>query len=341
MPKKRRQAKIPVPAWERPRGALGRQLFGRAPRFYATAGVVALVLVAVGLIGYGYWSDYWEDQRRPDSTAVRVGDTKYTLRHFTERLRVLVQQLGGPGNDAAQPAIAIPATAQQLIQEAIVLQFAADEGVFLAEGEVEEELAVRLGLSADDANFATRFQEELTRSGLTEEQYRQMVQASVLTTKLRAQLEAGVPASAESVRLRQITLTDAAEADDLKAQIEGGADFAQLAAERSLDPSTKDKGGEIGWVPRGVFDKADEDAVFALAPGGLTVVSRQGGAVLLYQVEEKAADRAIEANQKSRLTQKALQDWVEKKKEGLEVKDLVSQDADKVKWAQDHAYNVS
>ncbi len=340
MPKKRRRAKIPTPAWERPRGALGRQLLGRSPRFYATLGIVALVVVAVGLVGFAYWSDYRSGQRRPDSTAVRVGDTRYTLRHFTERLRTLVQQLGGPGNDTAQPAIAIPAMAQQLIQESIVLQFAADEGISATDDEIQQELAARLGLAPDDASFATRYQEELTRSGLKEEQYRQMVQAALLANKLRTQLEVGVPASAESVRLRQITLRDQAEADDLKAQIEGGADFAQLAAERSLDTATKDTGGDLGWVPRGAFDQVDENVVFALAPGGLAVVPTSG-AVILYQVQEKADDRPIEANQKSRLAQKALQDWVDKKKEGLEVKDLVSQDPEKRNWAISRAYSVT
>ncbi|HEU4759197.1 MAG TPA: SurA N-terminal domain-containing protein [Dehalococcoidia bacterium] len=341
MPKRRRRTKIPAPAWERPRGTLGRQLFGRSPRFYGTLGIIALVAVALGLVGFAYWSDYQAKQHRPDSTAVRVGDAKYTLRHYTARLSMLVQQLGGPGNNSAQPSVAIPATSQVLIQESVIIQFAGDEGITATDDEIKQELAVRLGLAANDASFDTRFQEELTRSGLKEDQYRRMVQAAVLSAKLESKLGEGVPASAESVHLRQITVSDEARANDLKSQVEGGADFAQLAAQNTLDTGTKDKGGDAGWVARGVMDKADEDAVFALAPGAMVVVPRASGAVVLYQVLEKAADRAIEANQKTRLSRKALQDWVDKKKQGLNVKDLVSQDRAKQKWAVSRAYTAT
>jgi len=111
-------------------------------------------------------------------------------------------------------------------------------------------------------------------------------------------------------------------------------------AERSLDTASKDKGGDTGWVPRGSLEKEDEDAVFALEPGGLTVVTSSVGATYVYQVLEKAADHEIDPTQKSRLTQRAFQDWLTKKQEGLEVKTQVLEDRDKYQWARSRAYSV-
>ena len=49
-----------------------------------------------------------------------------------------------------------------------------------------------------------------------------------------------------------------------------GADFAALAKANSEDPGSKDAGGDLGWVERGVMVKPFEDALFAMQPGEIT-----------------------------------------------------------------------
>ena len=49
-----------------------------------------------------------------------------------------------------------------------------------------------------------------------------------------------------------------------------GADFAALAKANSEDPGSKDVGGDLGWVERGVMVKPFEDALFAMQPGEIT-----------------------------------------------------------------------
>lgn len=57
------------------------------------------------------------------------------------------------------------------------------------------------------------------------------------------------------------------KAQALAEQARAGADFAQLARENSADPGSKDSGGELGWVERGVMVGAFEDALFAMKTG--------------------------------------------------------------------------
>ena len=298
-----------------------------------------MVVVAVGIVGYAYWLDYRADQGRPGSTAVQIDDTKYTLRYFTQRLKMFVQQSGGPDSEAAQPDVAIPTVADLLVDETIIRRFAQEMGASASEDDIKNAIAEGLGLEVDDPSYDERFRQELSSSGLTGEEYRQMVEAAVLLQKMQANLEQELPASAESVHLRQIVVSDAAAADEIKQQVEQGADFAQLAAERSLDSATKDSGGDAGWIPRGLLRQDVEEALFALAPGGVETFSITSGAVV-FQVLEKV-EWPIEPELKPDLAQRKLGDWLEEKRKQVKVQELVSQDEDKARWAIERAYKVT
>jgi hypothetical protein len=55
-------------------------------------------------------------------------------------------------------------------------------------------------------------------------------------------------------------------------QLRRGADFRRLAGQRSEDPSTKEAGGSLGLLGRGVTVRPFEEAAFALQPGALSDV---------------------------------------------------------------------
>ena len=338
MPKKRRQAKIPTPAWDRPRGTIGSRVLGRGFQYYGALAVGLLLVAAAGVIGYAFLDDYLETQGRPGSTALQVDDTRFRLDHFSNRLRMYVDQNGGPG--VVDRATALSEVPTLLIQEEIVRRFAGEFDITASEEEILQEIATRLGITADDETFDVVFQQELARSGLSEEEYRLMVQASVLLDKLQQNFEEEVPESAESVRYRQIIVSEQATADDIKQQLEDGADFAALAAESSLDVETKDSGGEVGWVPSGVLTPNTEELVFALEPNEITTIPLPQG-VVVVEMQEKAEDREVEETQRAPLAAGALADWIQEKRETLTIvdnMDLAGGDARKIEWALDRAY---
>jgi peptidyl-prolyl cis-trans isomerase D len=69
-------------------------------------------------------------------------------------------------------------------------------------------------------------------------------------------------ADAEAVKAAQAKAIEVAT----KARAEG-ADFAALAKEYSDDPGSRNTGGDLGWIERGVTDASFEDALFSMQPG--------------------------------------------------------------------------
>jgi len=324
MPKRRRRSRVPTPVWDRERGAIGSRLFSRNAQFYATAGVIALVLAALMIVGFGVGKNWIDDRNRPGSTAVQVEDTKYSVSYYTERLRKFIQEIGGASNQVGQnPQLALGAVSDQLIEEAIVLRFAGEKGQTVTDDEVKTQIATLLSIKPDAPDFDSRFQEELQRTKISESQYRDMAKAAALKKKLQDQFTAETPAVAESIHYRQIAVADRATADAIKKQIEGGADFAQVAADKSTAPGAKDNGGDAGWAPRGALDPDIENALFALQPGQLTLFPSQSN-FYVYQVIERQPDRPVEDSEKSNISTHAYQKWLDGKKASVTIVDHMS-----------------
>lgn len=65
---------------------------------------------------------------------------------------------------------------------------------------------------------------------------------------------------------RHILVSSEEQCNQLKSEIQTGADFAQLAAEHSLCPSGK-QGGDLGQFSQGQMVKEFDDVVFNEAVG--------------------------------------------------------------------------
>jgi peptidyl-prolyl cis-trans isomerase C len=66
---------------------------------------------------------------------------------------------------------------------------------------------------------------------------------------------------------RHILLGTEAEAKDVIAQLSKGSDFSKIAKEKSIDPGSKEKGGDLGWFALGGMVKPFGEAVAKLQKG--------------------------------------------------------------------------
>jgi len=129
----------------------------------------------------------------------------------------------------------------------------------------------------------------------------QVNQAEIQQYFQQHQSEYSVP---EQARSRHILIkvaagadakTDAAakaKAEGLLKQIQGGANFAELAAKNSDDPGSKDKGGELGFARKGMMVPSFENAIFTQKIGDTQIVKSDFG-YHIVQVEERQAAHAL------------------------------------------------
>ena len=90
---------------------------------------------------------------------------------------------------------------------------------------------------------------------------------------------------------RHILVKTEAEAKDVLAQLKKGDDFAKVAKEKSLDPGSKEKGGDLGWFSPAGMVKPFSDAVTSLKKGETTSapVQTQFGWHVIKLVDTRAA----------------------------------------------------
>ncbi len=87
-----------------------------------------------------------------------------------------------------------------------------------------------------------------------------------------------------------------AKADALLKQIQGGANFADLAKKNSDDPGSKDSGGELGFAQRGRMVPEFDNAIFTQKIGDTKIIKTQYG-YHIVQVEERQAAHAQSLNE--------------------------------------------
>lgn len=100
----------------------------------------------------------------------------------------------------------------------------------------------------------------------------------------------------EEIRASHILVADEAEAKAIKAELDGGADFATLAKEKSIDPGAAN-GGDLGFFGKGMMVAPFEEAAFALTDVGqisAPVQSQFGWHIIRLEEKRQSAPPAFE-----------------------------------------------
>jgi len=74
---------------------------------------------------------------------------------------------------------------------------------------------------------------------------------------------------------RHILVKTEAEAKEIIAHLGKGGDFAKIAKEKSMDPGSKEKGGDLGWFSPATMVKPFSDAVAGLQKGAVSATPAQ------------------------------------------------------------------
>ena len=252
-----------------------------------------------------------------DGIVAVVGDQTITLIDLRERVLGRVQrgEVPKPATDSVQRALELE-TLDDMVQEELLLQKAVDLKVEATDADVTPMVDRQVRETRSRFTTESEYRNALVASGLgTPEEYRKfmldqykrrfvlerviaklkqdgkIVPVQVSDAEVSAEFNRSkefLPPKPPTVTFKQIVImpqpTPAAKeaarvkAESLLVQLKGGADFEQLAKHASMDPLTKETGGDLGWARRGdnvpEFDRWLFGGPFlaALAPGQLSPV---------------------------------------------------------------------
>lgn len=179
----------------------------------------------------------------------------------------------------------------QMIQDALVEQAAKELGATVTDQDVQARLAE---LTAQ-VGGRQAYEQRLKESGLTEASVASKLRFAVLGEKAKKKIEDRVQVSdadvqkayAEATGARHILVETEGEAQTVKDRIAAGEDFGAVAKERSTDETTKEQGGDLGFVKRGVMVPEFEQALFAAKQGEVVgPVKTQFGFHVLQRLPE-------------------------------------------------------
>jgi len=154
-----------------------------------------------------------------------------------------------------------------------------------------------------------------------------------------------VDAEVNHAQLKVILLGSEEEANQIRARLENGEDFATLAAEYSQHADSKENGGEFEINSREQYSEAFDEFIFdpELELGSLsqpirddTVVTE--GGYWLIKVVEAADDRPLEEEDRDTLKRDALSKWVEGLSDDPDNTVESYLDEEKTDWAVLHAW---
>jgi parvulin-like peptidyl-prolyl isomerase len=195
-----------------------------------------------------------------------------------------------------------------LIQQKVIEQAAAIQGVVVTDADVEAEIQANINIAGGRDKWLAQLQAE----GITEELYRVELRSALITLKMRDIVTRSACVAVEQVHARHILVREEATALEVKTKLDSGVDFAQLAADYSLDVSTKQTGGDLGWFARGqLLQLSVEDAAFTLALNAISAPIRSELGYHIVQTLEKVNDRPVAGESCVRLSQIAFERWMQ------------------------------
>jgi parvulin-like peptidyl-prolyl isomerase len=254
-------------------------------------------LLAVGLFAAVFATACGSDSQTVGANDVAVcGDQTISKEQFDElldRARDNYEKNKQEFPEAGTPQyVALRTQAMQfLIQRCQFEQKAQDLGLEITEADVDKQMLTiksqYFGKDGKcDAACEKKYQAEIKKQGVTDEQVREDVRASVVQNKIYEKVTADVTVTDADVEeyykknkqnyvqpasrdVRHILVKKKALADSLYQQAASGANFAALAKKHSEDPGSKKQGGKLP-ISKGRQVPEFDKAAFALDVGEIS-----------------------------------------------------------------------
>lgn len=237
--------------------------------------------------------------------------------------RLAIGALLAPELDASKVPRA--SVVDQLLEEEMLLREAEKQGITVEPGKVKaawEEL--RAGLIAQYGD-AKKLEAALRKAGVTQSDLEKLLADNLKLAELYQKVTADVKVTAaeaekyyrehlaefkipEQVKASHILVADEKLAQEIRSRLLKGEDFGKLAKEYSIDPGSKEAGGELGYFSRGQMVPEFDKAAFETPIGGLSPVVKSSFGFHIIKVEDKKPARTLSFAEVEKVLTKQLED---------------------------------
>ena len=326
---RRRRARSSSDDGQGPDGPVTGDRWERRRRFWSVGVIVALLGVIFGVVIFGY---YWEFFRPPRVWAGTVNNVEFTMSDLVQRIRVLqgVNRYDGGRVDLSTVPFDY---LQQLIDVEILRQTAPALNIEPSDVDVENQLRRRFqplvpeGQEVDpgqlDQEFRNNYQTFLTATGLTNSEYRVIVEEELRENGLLWLMWEGIESPQQHVEVRWIRLpvdpaqigTGALLPEQVSQRLEVEP-FDAVAREVSLSGGFADPSGYVGWVPKGAFPDLDallygdeELGTAALVPGEVSRPLYAIDGIYIIEILDGPEEREVAEPMRFKLSEELAEEW--------------------------------
>jgi len=134
------------------------------------------------------------------------------------------------------------------------------------------------------------------------------------------------------VRARHILVGSKKKAETILKSLEAGENFGDLALIHSLDPASKDRGGDLGWITRDRLATDLTQVLFSTGTGERTNIFKTEAGWHIAEVQQRRASpgqdlETVKPKIRSFLTYEALNDLINRLRDKTEIEILIEPDA--------------
>ena len=143
----------------------------------------------------------------------------------------------------------------------------------------------------------------------TEADIRAEIRLQILRRKLLDELAKDIKREQDQVWVRQILTSDVETANQARKRLMDGEDWTNVASQMSLDETTKNQGGDMGWFAQGVQPAEIDQIAFTIKVGEISSPIKTDAGYHIIQViahEVRPLDEGVYQQER----QKKFDDWL-------------------------------
>jgi SurA N-terminal domain len=283
----------------------------------------------VVVLGIGWYQSYVAPYHQ---TVITVGSMRANMNFFIKQLKELLPRFQGDDPNAIAGHASDAATSS-IEQQFILLQRAPAMGISVSDQDVDDTVAQQLGVIGangqppDRVALESGLRDKLGSTGLSLDELRQQVKASMLQDKVQTKLQADYPKTGPAAKYDLMTIGKTEDANTILNRLNAGESWDTIANEirQNVNLGTVTSND---FQPKLAIDDALVGPLFDLSNGQYTkALPTADGRYAIARLVEKDDQHQYSDDMLNTIGPKLYSNWIDDQKKSIPVKVNLSDDA--------------